>query len=186
MVRAIKYCREQTGWGLKESKEYYNKVLDLDINQLEAQNCINRIMKEIDDYVYFKSGANKVFTFGTLSLKKEKLVFANKNGKETVYFLHRISNPRVTMGCLGFIYDNKTAEITYATSEAKKWVELIKNAQIGIYPEIHISNGKDELADYIKANYDRNSMVRAIKYCREQTGWGLKESKEYVEKCILN
>ena len=53
------------------------------------------------------------------------------------------------MGCLGFIYDNKTAEITYATSEAKKWVELIKNAQIGIYPEIHISNGKDELADYI-------------------------------------
>lgn len=148
---------------------------------MEAQNCINRIMKEIDDYVYFKSNANKVFTFGTLSLKKEKLVFANKNGKETVYFLHRISNPRVTMGCLGFIYDNKTAEITYATSEAKKWVELIRNAQIGIYPEIHISNGKDELADYIKANYDRDSMVRAIKYCREQTGWGLKETKEYVE-----
>ena len=73
-----------------------------------------------------------------------------------------------------------------ANEEAKKWVELIKNAQIGIYPEIHISNGKDELADYIKANYDRNSMVRAIKYCREQTGWGLKETKEYVEKCILN
>lgn len=24
-------------------------------------------------------------------------------------------------------------------------------------------------------------MVRAIKYCREQTGWGLKETKEYVE-----
>ena len=45
---------------------------------------------------------------------------------------------------------------------------------------------KKKLADYIKANYDRNSMVRAIKYCREQTGWGLKESKEYVEKCILN
>nr|WP_308651058.1 zinc ribbon domain-containing protein [uncultured Agathobacter sp.] len=170
----------------KQAVEYYNKVLDLDINQLEAQNCINRIMKEIDDYVYFKSSANKVFTFGTLSLKKEKLVFANKNGKETVYFLHRISNPRVTMGCLGFIYDNKTAEITYATSEAKKWVELIKNAQIGVYPEIHISNGKDELADYIKANYDRDSMVKAIKYCREQTGWGLKETKEYVEKCILN
>ena len=65
----------------KQAVEYYNKVLDLDINQLEAQNCINRIMKEIDDYVYFKSSANKVFTFGTLSLKKEKLVFANKNGK---------------------------------------------------------------------------------------------------------
>ena len=103
----------------KQAVEYYNKVLDLDINQLEAQNCINRIMKEIDDYVYFKSNANKVFTFGTLSLKKEKLVFANKNGKETVYFLHRISNPRVTIAGLVFIYDNKTAEITYATSEAK-------------------------------------------------------------------
>ena len=127
--------------------DYYNKVLDLDINQLEAQNCINRIMKEIDDYVYFKSSANKVFTFGTLSLKKEKLVFANKNGKETVYFLHRISNPRVTMGCLGFIYDNKTAEITYATSEAKKWVELIKNAQIGsncnINAQVLIENDVD-------------------------------------------
>ena len=33
----------------KQAVEYYNKVLDLDINQLEAQNCINRIMKEISE-----------------------------------------------------------------------------------------------------------------------------------------
>lgn len=181
MKRAQKF---ETEGNYKQAIEYYNRVLDLDINQLEAQNCINRIMKEIDDYVYFKSNANKVFTFGTLSLKKDKLVFTNKSGKETVYFLNRISNPRVTMGCLGFIYDNKATETSYAVSEAKKWVELVKNAQNGIYPEMHISNGSDALADYIKANFDRNSTVKAIKYCREQTGWGLKEAKEYVENIL--
>ena len=77
-------------------------------------------MKEIDDYVYFKSSANKVFTFGTLSLKKENWFLPIKMERKQFTFLHRISNPRVTMGCLGFIYDNKTAEITLCNVRSKK------------------------------------------------------------------
>lgn len=180
ILRAQKF--EQDG-DYESALQYYNKVLDIDINQKAAQESIDRLRNDINEYVYFRVDANTVFSFGSLLLKRGKIIFLNKKGKETVYYIERIKNPRVTMGCIGFIYDGKGNEITYGCAKAKMMVEMIINAQNGIYPEMKFSTKEnDTLAADILSRYDKSNLVLAIKYCREQTGWGLKEAKEYVEE----
>ena len=165
--------------------EYYNKVLDIDINEKRAQDGIARIKDRIENYVYYRIDANTLFNFGELILKKRKLIFVDKKGKETVYFLERIKNPRVTVGCVGFMYSGKTSEITYACKRPKETVEVIINAINGIYPEKRvISQEEKDLANDILAKFDKNRKIEAIKYYREQTGEGLKEAKEYIDKLL--
>ncbi len=43
------------------------------------------------------------------------------------------------------------------------------------------SSGQDELESEVMALMHKNRKIEAIKYHREKTGAGLKESKEYVE-----
>ena len=182
LLRAEKY--EQEG-NYIVALEYYNKVLDIDISQTKAQDAIHKIEKRIEEYVYYRGDANKVFSFGQLLLKKGKLIFVNKKGKETVYYLERIINPRVTMGCLGFMYEGNSNEISYATQNTKILVEMILNAKKGIYPEMKFLNEEQsELEKEIISKFDKNKKVAAIKYYRERTGADLKEAKEYIDSIL--
>ena len=179
ILRAEKF--EQEG-NYQAALEYYNRVLDIDITQTKAQNEINRIRSAIENYVYFRADANTVFSFGQLIVKKGKMIFENKKGNEIVYYLERLNNPRVTMGCVGFMYDGKKNEITYGCSRAKVLVEFLLNAKKGIYPEMIFSNGQqNELAKDILSKFNKNQKVQAIKYYREQTGVDLKTAKEYID-----
>ena len=61
----------------------------------------------------------------------------------------------------------------------RNWLSVVRvEEQLGwIVPDTTMMDRE------IKRIYDDGQgFVSAIKYCSEQTGWGLKESKEYVEK----
>ena len=91
----------------------------------------------------------------------------------------------MTVGCVGFMYSGKTSEITYACKRPKEAVEVIINAINGIYPEKRvISQAEKDLANDILAKFDKNRKIEAIKYYREQTGEGLQEAKEYIDKLL--
>lgn len=133
LLRAERY--EQEG-DYNSALEYYNRVLDIDINQIKVQEAINKIKHAMEEYVYFRIDANVGLFSGHLMLKKGKLIYVNKKGKETVYYIERISNPRVTMGCLGFMYEGRMSEVTIGCRMAKMVVEMLLNAKKGIYPEM--------------------------------------------------
>lgn len=91
----------------------------------------------------------------------------------------------MTVGCVGFMYSGKVSEITYACKRPKETVEVIINAINGIYPEKRvISQEEKDLANDILAKFDKNRKIEAIKYYREQTGEGLQEAKEYIDKLL--
>ena len=47
-----------------------------------------------------------------------------------------------------------------------------------------MSQEEKDLANDILAKFDKNRKMEAIKYYREQTGEGLKEAKEYIDKLL--
>lgn len=168
---------------LESALEYYDRVLDVDFSNEEAREGISRVKAEMENYVYYETQGNSLFKYGKLQLKKGILIFKVNNGKEIIYNLNNIRNIRKTMGCLGFIYEGKATEITYGCSQATEWVNIIQKAQLGIYPEIQRkTNGS--LEKYILENYNSKSIVKAIKYYREQTGVSLAEAKAQVENLL--
>ena len=164
--------------------EYYDKVLDIDVDRQEAQQGIERINKKIDEYVYFTSQANTVFTFGTLTMKRGKLIFVTKKGKETLYLIDRMSNVNVSMGCINFNYDNQAKVNTYSVvNDVHRLVDLINDAKEGKYPEMRVSSSDNDMDKYILDNFVGRK-IEAIKYYREQTGADLKTAKEYIERLM--
>ena len=182
LLRAKEFEREGD---FKEAVNYYNRVLDIDVGRFEAKDAIKRINKEIEEYVYYRIAANTLLTFGELLLRRGKLIFVNKKGKETVYYIDRINNPRKTMGCIGFMYDGKTSEVSYACQKASEVVEVILNAKKGIYPDMRLYNQtEDAITKDILEKFDSNSKIDAIKYYREHTGKGLNEAKKYIDSLL--
>lgn len=164
--------------------EYYDKELDIDVDRVEAQQGIERINKIIDEYVYFTSQANTLLTFGTLTLKRGKLIFVTKKGKETVFFIDRISNADVSMGCINFNYDNQVKVYTYSVvNDVHRLVDLINDAKEGKYPEMKVSSSDNDMDKYILEKFVGRKL-EAIKYYREQTGADLKTAKEYIERLM--
>lgn len=164
--------------------EYYDKVLDIDVDTQEAHQGIERINKKIDEYVYFTSQANTVFIFGTLTLKRGKLIFVTKKGKETVYMVDRISNVNVSMGCINFNYDNLAKVNTYSVvNDVHRLAKMLNDAKEGKYPEMRVSSSDNNMDQYILENFVGRKL-EAIKYYREQTGSDLKEAKEYIERLM--
>ncbi|MGN0413850.1 MAG: zinc-ribbon domain-containing protein [Lachnospiraceae bacterium] len=169
--------------------EYYNKVLDIDINEKRAQDGIARI----ENYVYYRIDAYGHSNYGELLLIKRKLIFWDFDGKVTVYYLERIKTLRVVPGLIedeagfGFMYIGEESEITYTCKRPKEIIEVITNAINGIYPEIRVMSQKEkDLDNYILAKFDKNRKVEAIKYYIEKTGAGLKEAKEYIEELLYH
>ncbi|MDO5521075.1 MAG: zinc ribbon domain-containing protein [bacterium] len=119
----------------EEALEYYNKVLDMDHNTEEARKGANRVKQEINNYVYYQTSANNVFTPGTLQLKNGVLVYKGKMGNEAKYYLDEIYNVRKCRGSLAFTYGLKRMEVIYGCSEISQWIKVINQAHYGKYPK---------------------------------------------------
>ncbi len=116
--------------------DYFNRVLDIDATQLEASKSVARVKDIVANYVYMETTANSLFSFGKLQLKKGYLVYRTNSGKETVYNLNRIHKLRKTFGNLGFMYDGRITEVTYACKHIDEWINTISKAQMGHYNEM--------------------------------------------------
>lgn len=162
--------------------EYYNRVLDNDITNRIAKEGVESIKREMEDYSYYRVAGNKGFTSGTIMLKKDKLIFRDNKGRETVYELMHMKNIHKSMGVLAFNYSGKFSEQALGVQgDVAVLIDHITNAQLGIYPQMHIVK-KSNLEQYIIENF--TDKILAIKYYREQTGAGLAESKDAIDKIM--
>lgn len=164
--------------------DYYNQILDADISKQEARDGIDRIKKAINDYVYFETPANRSLTAGKLQLKRERLFFIDKKGKETVYELRWLKKLQIWRGGFEFSYGEIPSIISFVCKgKGPEWVEIISNAVNGVYPLMYKpqSNGID---NYIVNNFNSRTKVLAIKYYRDMTGASLSEAKSKVDKLL--
>lgn len=112
----------------------------MDLLNDEAQDGMFRVTEKMKEQVYFETEGNSVFKFGRLLLKRDVLIFREKNGNETIYDLNAMKNIKKSVGCLAFDYSVGELHRSYGckSKEATKWVEILNKAQQGIYPEVII------------------------------------------------
>jgi len=122
----------------KRALDYCNQVLDIDFNNKMARDGIKELNDKIENYIYYSSDANIVFSKGVLQLKKNKLVFLSKRGTENVYYLDQITNLSQQLGSIQFKYPKKMSLVTIGIKkygQSKQWVNIIDSAAKGRYPE---------------------------------------------------
>ena len=122
---------------LEKALEYYNKALDVDASNRNALISVARINELLDDYCYKVGRANLLFSSGKLMLKKDKLIYVTDSGKVTTHNLSAMTDIKVHIGCLEFIYGgNKDWPISYGGENTGDWVAVLTNAKAGDYPRI--------------------------------------------------
>ena len=119
--------------------EYFNGVLDIDVNSKDAVIGIQKIQNALNKYVYFKEDTKN----GLLELKKGRLILTNSVGP-TLYELSRIFELGVVSK--SFFSNEKSLQFTYDgipktkvvldTSMANKWFVLIEDAKMGKYQKM--------------------------------------------------
>lgn len=127
--------------------EYYEKVLDLDINNMHANKGIKRITKG----AFFSEPAQYGLSYGTLSLVKDYILFVKKNGKQINIPLKNCLEAKSSIASfyrnINIVAKKEIANTNLSTNEtfifnimskrknaAKDWVQIINNAIKGIYP----------------------------------------------------
>jgi predicted RNA-binding Zn-ribbon protein involved in translation (DUF1610 family) len=133
----------------KTALEYYNKVLDLDINNADARIAIERVEKARKNYIYLETSAylNRLIpgigywpSKGVLFLAKGVLGFTNGSKLVDAYNVNKISdlNKKNINGNWNFVfkYPDKIGTQRFEPCDASVdlWINTIQNAQKGIYP----------------------------------------------------
>jgi len=122
---------------LRNALNYYEQVLDIDIENQEAFRGSERVKEAIRNYVYLRSNANLGFNQGTLKLMKGILCFEDKKGKIKSYDVNQISELSKFWGTvIQFKYPGMFSCVSLGVSgiSADTWISAILNAQNGIYP----------------------------------------------------
>ena len=123
---------------LRDALNYYERVLDINMDNPEAVSGSRRVRNAIQNYVYFESDANLGFNYGKLQLRRGVLTYISNNQKKRVdYDIGSISDLKVSLfTVLVFKYLGKFSDQSIGITgiNASKWVELITAAQRGIYP----------------------------------------------------
>ena len=164
--------------------DYYNQVLDADIEKQDARDGIERINKAISDYVYYESPVNRDFTAGKLQLKKDKLLFTDKKGRVTVYELRWVKKLDESSKSFAFTYGEIPSRINFpCNGYAAQWIKVINNAKNGVYLPIYKPefNGID---NYIVNNFNQKTMIQAVLYYKDMTGVSRSEAVRKVSELL--
>lgn len=161
---------------------YYNQVLDVAIDNQEARNGVERVNNALNNYIYFESPANRSFSAGKLQLKRDKLIFTNKKGQETVYELRWLKKPQGSIGGFTIVYGEIPSKISFVCKEkGSEWIEILDDAIKGIYP---IKQKPVSLDEYIMNNFDSKSKIKATIYYKDMAGVSLSEARKIVDKLL--
>lgn len=150
---------------IETAKVYYNRVLDMDINNSEANLSINRL----NSLTYASVEANHGFSSGVLELKKDYLIFTSKKGKESKISLYDIVSVGTSIGCLSIKISktnyfmksksnpNGNVELSFALvgkhGITKDWIGIINNARNGTYPLVHVSHDSNATSSKNSTDY---------------------------------
>lgn len=125
--------------------EYFNKVLDIDVNNLEAVHGTYRIQQKMKNFVYIRhSFKPPIGPEVTWEFTKDKIRMIKGDGQETEeYLIKQIKNEKITdvfiASALRFNYPGKWTEVSIAfgrdRNKCKEVFNFIQNAKIGIYPD---------------------------------------------------
>lgn len=136
LERANQYGRDGD---FDKALDYFNEVLDSDVNSEKAILGIRKIKNILNDYVYFSEKTNK----GLLELKKGRLILTN-NVSPQLFELERIYG--LTIAKKSLFSSEKSLQFTYSglperritldTSNAGKWFIVIEDAKMGKYPKM--------------------------------------------------
>ena len=134
LERAEQYAREGD---FDKGLQYFNEVLDMDVNSLEAMKGIHKIKEVLNDYVFM----SETTSAGKLELKKDRLIFTNSISPQ-LYELSRIFSLDIKKG----LFSGKSLQFTYsgipqrqvsiATENPNKWFTAIEDAKMGKYPKM--------------------------------------------------
>lgn len=117
---------------------YFNRVLDMDINNDEAKQGVQRVEQKKMEYVFFKSQSNNLFSKPDIvEVKRNRITVTKANGKSEDFFFNKMKNLDFTLVSIQFDYPGKWTSVVLgfnSRSEAQDVVSFIENALLGIYP----------------------------------------------------
>jgi len=162
--------------------KYYNQVLDFDNENNNARDGVKRIKNALENYIYYESPASRGFTAGKLQLKKDKLIFVNKKGQETVYDLRWIKKLQNFGGGFSFNYGEIPSSISIACkNKSSEWLVLIDHALKGIYPRRHKPISIEE---YIVKNYNKKTSIQAANYYQQMMNVSTKDAVKKISELL--
>lgn len=124
--------------------DYFNQVLDIDINNLEAVHGTYRIQQKMQKYVYITGVHSTIIgDEQTIEVTKDKIKLIRCTGDVAdEYVISQIHNERIKEAMLDckiyFKYPGKWSEVCLRLgrekSKGREIFEFIQNAKRGIYP----------------------------------------------------
>lgn len=168
--------RYEESCDFKSALEYYNKVLDIDVNNTAANTGIKRLQYYEKKFAYYLTASDK----DKLILKDNYVIYRKGNGEVKKYEVSTLKDIDATMSTIFFEAPGKFfTESFYCgkRKEAKKWEKLLKDAAAGIYPV-------RDMKQIIRDNYDKERRSEAIDYCMECTGWGQDKASKVVDSIL--
>lgn len=130
---------------LETALDYYNRVLDADVNNLEAIEGVRRVKDKIKNYVYVTGSVTSIMGFSQ-KLEGVRDAIRIRNSKGEIideYFIKDMKNVKtydllVAMS-ITFEYPGKLTNVNlrfnHHRGQCKEVLRFIQNAQRGIYPD---------------------------------------------------
>lgn len=120
---------------------YYNKVLDIDVKDSEANLGIHRAKQKMEEYIYITGKIPHLFSKDDIyEVRRTKLTIIKGNGKKDIYYFTGIRDVDLTnKGFLGFKYEDyrkKENVSLYFNERTMEIYNFIKNARQGKFPSI--------------------------------------------------
>ena len=117
---------------------YFNKVLDIDINNVEAKQGVQRVKEERMNYAYFRFEEPNFFSGPTvIEVKRNRITVTSSKGKVEEFYFIKMKNLDFCLTSIQFEYPGKWSTVVlYCSSRdnAILVIEFIENALLGIYP----------------------------------------------------
>lgn len=115
---------------------YYNKVLDVDISNLEAREGIKSTQEKKDNYVYIR-GVHKNWFSGDdiIEVRKDRITVINSKGEKEDFTITQIKEETLSFGTvIQFKYPGKWTSVTIGCENGKEIFNFIQNAKLGKFP----------------------------------------------------
>ncbi|WP_027397965.1 zinc ribbon domain-containing protein [Anaerovibrio lipolyticus] len=136
VARAVEFERESH---FNNAIEYYNKVLDIDINNVEAKEGLARVNQKLKNYMYIRVEIPCISSSNEIIEVYKTYILHTKGNDKKKYEISKIINIKqphknlMTFEIEGDYFSNVSIA---AGDETSAIVEFILNAQKGIYPNI--------------------------------------------------
>jgi DNA-directed RNA polymerase subunit RPC12/RpoP len=116
---------------------YYNRVLDIDINNVKAKNGIESTKQKMEDYVYINAISPNLFSADDkVEVRRDRITIITSKGKVEEYYIDKIKNEKLP-NSYSIQFDYAGTWLTVIKGFADKTEEIynfIVNAKMGIYP----------------------------------------------------